>query len=303
MRVHAVIVTYRRPDHTAAVVSALFDQSRPPDTTLVVNNGPSGEVAGIVGAGPGVRVVDAPDNLGPAGGWGIALREVLAVAADDDWLLIADDETPPPDRETVARLLTFALAQNADDSAVAGVGLVGGRYRSRSGRVQRIPDDELHGAVDVDTIGGGHWPLLRIGSIRDVELPDAELFFGFEELEYFLKVRHADRRLVIDGDAWMAQRRRTDRLGVTVRQRRREVLPPWRAYYSTRNEIVIARRFGGRVAAALAATRGVARAARDASRLDASAVGAHLRGTIDGVCGKLGRTRQPPRPDSVSASR
>ena len=64
-RVHAFMVTFHRSEATGRAVEALLQQSRPPDTLLVVNNGPVGDVAHLAEL-PGVRVLDAGDNVGPA---------------------------------------------------------------------------------------------------------------------------------------------------------------------------------------------------------------------------------------------
>ena len=292
-RVHAFMVTFHRSEATGRAVEALLQQSRPPDTLLVVNNGPVGDVAHLAEL-PGVRVLDAGDNVGPAGGWALAIDDVLRRAADDDWMLIADDDTPPPSADTVADIIAFGNSQRALDPSVAGVGLVGGLYDRRRGQVARIADEQLHGAVDVDTLGGGHWPLLHVGSIRNVELPDARLFFGFEELEYFLKVRGAGLRLVTDGDQWKALRERANRTNVARADMRGAVLTPWRAYYSTRNEVVIGRRNATRIGVWRAVERGLARTARSLGRRDISSARANAIGTFDGCFGRLGRRREPP---------
>lgn len=286
------MVTYLRRDETTLSVTALLQQTRPPDTVLVVNKGPVGDVAHLANL-PRVKVVDVGDNVGPAGGWAIAIEDVLRRAADGDWLLFADDEIPARTQETVAKLLSFGEAQCALDPSLGGVGLVGGRFDAQRGRVSRIADDRLRGPIDVDTFGGGHWPLMRVGAIRDVERPDARLFFGFEELEYFLKVRAAGWRLVADGDQWRALRTAAGRTSVTTSQLRGATSPPWRAYYSTRNEIVIAKRFASRLGAVRSVGRGLARATRSLVRREWSSASAHTSGLFDGCLGRLGRRREP----------
>jgi len=294
-RIHAFMVTYRRVESTVAAVAALLAQSRPPDTIIVVNNGDEADGAAITAAHPSarVRVVNAGDNIGPAGGWELGVRTVLADANDGDWLLMADDEAPPPDHATIERLLEFAQGQVAIDPTVAGVGLVGGRFDRRTGTTVRLSDAELVGCVDVDTIGGGHWPLLRVAAIRSVQLPDPTLFFGFEELEYFLKIREAGLRLIVDGAAWQGLRVRWDRVGTSNTTLRRTALSPWRAYYSTRNQILIAHRFGTRTARWRAAGLGAARAGRSLIRRDIASSNAHLRGVWDGLLERRGRTWAP----------
>lgn len=77
-RIHAFMVTYHRVESTVAAITALLEQSRPPDTILVVNNGDAADGAAIAAAHPStrVRVVDAGDNIGPAGGWELGVQTV-----------------------------------------------------------------------------------------------------------------------------------------------------------------------------------------------------------------------------------
>lgn len=293
-RVNAFMVTYHRVEATIRAIDALLAQTRPPDTVLVVNNGGPDDGAAIASARPAVRLLDVGDNVGPAGGWALAIADILATATDDDWILFADDETPPPESTTIERLVDFAFEQFGRDPAVAGVGNVGGRFDRRVGAAVRLGDDELTDTVEVDTIGGGHWPLLRVAAIRTVEAPDASLFFGFEELEYFLKVREAGGRLLIDGDTWRSLRARHERVGLTISALRSAQPPAWRAYYSTRNSILIARRFGARQAPWRAAGRGGARMVRAVTRRRGRDAWAHACGVTDGVLGRRGRRWQPP---------
>lgn len=293
-RVHAFMVTYHRVEATIRAIDALLAQTLPPDTLLVVNNGNAEDGVAIASTHPAVRLVDAGDNIGPAGGWALAVADILARATDEDWILFADEETPPPESTTIERLVEFVLEQFEGDPAVAGVGNVGGRFDRRTGAAVRLDDDELVGAVDVDTIGGGHWPLLRVAAIRTVEAPDASLFFGFEELEYFLKVREAGGRLLIDGDTWRSLRARHERVGLTTSDLRSAQPAVWRGYYSTRNSILIARRFGTWQAPWRAAGRGGARTLRALARRRGREAWAHACGVADGALGRRGRRWQPP---------
>src|SRR4029453_7830814 len=95
------------------------------------------------------------------------------------------------------------------------VGLVGSRFDRRRARLQRLPDSELgHGPLDVDYIGGGHLPLYRVAAVRAVGVVDPSYFFGFEDLEYGLRLRSRGWRVVADGDQWLELRRAQGRLGL-----------------------------------------------------------------------------------------
>ena len=130
-------------------------------------------------------------------------------------------------------------------------------------------------------------------------MPDfvAALWLVTESVKQTARSRAAGSRLIADGDRWRELRAAAGRTGVTTAQLRGATLPPWRAYYSTRNEIVIAKRFASRLGVGRSIGRGLARATRSLLRREWSSSGAHASGVIDGCFGRLGRRREPPAPD------
>lgn len=245
-RVHGVLVTYRRPIDLAKTLRVLFEQTRPPDTLVVVDNDASCSARPIVDAYPLAVYVAAGDNLGPAGGLALGVAAALPHAEDDDWILLLDDDDPPMHAEQLAQLYEFAGRVSSKDSRIGAVGLVGARYNARRGRNERVGDSDLHGVVRVDSIGGNQLPMYRARAVRGVGVPDAALFFGLDDLEYGLRFVAAGWTIVVDGDAWRRLRAGHCRVGLTGGQLRVEtLLSPWRSYYASRNMIVIARRFGG----------------------------------------------------------
>ena len=116
------------------------------------------------------------------------------------------------------------------------------------GRLVRVPDAELVGSVDVDVVGGGQFPIYRVGAVREVGVFDEQLFFGFDDLEYGLRLRRAGFDVLADGDVWRPRRenRATPYVGKTLTLGE----PGWRRYYSVRNLIYILRRHHRTYAAA-----------------------------------------------------
>jgi GT2 family glycosyltransferase len=291
----AVAITYRRPEALGKTLQAVLDQTRPPDLVIVVDNDPEGSAAATA-ASFGATYLPMRANLGPAGGISAGIGWVIE-RTEIDWLILIDDDDPPSGREVLEVLAGIARSL-CRDAQFGGVGLVGARYDRRRGAVVRLADSELRGLVDVDCIGGGQFPLYSADALRNVALPDARLFFGFDDLDLGLRLRDGGYRLVCDGDSWHEGRSKAGRLGLSSP---RSALPAWRRYYSVRNQILIARRYGRRPA--LHATmRGIASGSRELLcgrwREGLSAV----RGVTDGVAGRTGARVMPTANPAKSAA-
>ncbi|MGH9031946.1 MAG: glycosyltransferase [Acidimicrobiia bacterium] len=235
-------MTYRRRQPLVASLTAVASQTRRFDHFVVVDNSPSTDneraVRGVV---PGAEYVAAPENLGPAGGIAVGIRHVLTHAGDDDWVMTLDDDDPLPEPGAIAMLTDFAAESRARDPVTGGVGLTGTRFDRRRGRILRVPDDELHGAVPVDCIAGNQCPLYAVRALRSVGPPRSELFFGLEELELGLRLRDAGYSLYGHGPTWCEGRARSGRLGMRLEPARTLAEPTWRRYYSLRNLVWILR--------------------------------------------------------------
>ena len=305
-RLHAVLVTFERPRELATMVRVLADGTERLDSLVIVDNSrlPQGEPEGATDAAHRVLVIETHENLGPAGGIALGMDRILATASDDDWILVLDDDDPPPTPESVASLSHFANACADDDPAVGGVGSNGGRFDPKTGEIRRVPDAELHGPVDVDYLPGGALPLYRARAVRDVGTPMAELFFGYDDLEYGLRLRAAGYRLVAHGDVWRHNRERSARLGLgTSLRSARATNSGWRLYYSRRNLIAILRLHSLRGPAVRASVITLAKPLFDVrgGHQLVDALGLSIRAVVDGWTGRLGRTVEPPSPPRLVA--
>jgi glycosyltransferase involved in cell wall biosynthesis len=308
-RLFGVLITFRRPRELAAGLQRLAEQRRPLDLLVVVDNSPTPEAVLLVDRyrahGLRAEYVAAPENLGPAGAVALAMRGLLQAAVDDDWIVLLDDDNPPAGPEQFAELLGFARRMRREDPRLAAVGLVGARFDWRRGRLLRVPDDELHGPVPVDYIGSGQFPLYRVPAVRTVGPFKAELFFGFEELEYGLRLRRAGWSLYADGERWRRRRLAAGRLGVEGGPSRRLAEPTWRRYYGLRNLIHIllaARRRAAAIRVTLLA--GLGKPLLNTPRHPGRSI-RHLqlnwRACRDGWAGRLGRTVEPEVPAPAEA--
>ena len=304
--IHGILVTYRRPQQLVASLTAVASQTRPFDRFVVVDNSPSpdGERA-VRDLVPDAEYVAATENLGPAGGIAVGMRSILAHAGDNDWVMTLDDDDPLPEPGTVAMLADFAAESRASNPATGGVGLQGTRFDQRVGRILRVPDRDLHGAVPVDCIAGNLCPLYAVRALRSVGTPRAELFFGLEELEFGLRLGRAGYSLYAHGPSWYEGRVRGGRLGVRIAPTRSLSEPTWRRYYSLRNLVWILRAIGRpRSALRVTAIAGVAKPLANLP-VQPRAAYCHLRLNLaacrDGWMNRMGRTVEPA--GSASESR
>lgn len=294
-RFAAFVITYRRPAVAEATVAALLAQTRPPEHVLVLDNGGSRELTRRLRRFAAVTWVGLEGNLGPAGAAARGLAQLAR--AGFEWIYWGDDDDPPGTPETLERLLDLAAESPAD---VAAVGAVGSLWDWRRGEVVRLADQELHGTLEVDVIAGSSQLVVRHTAL-EVGLPDARLFFGFEEPEYCLRLRAAGRRLLVDGDLMLGYRARAGRLQL---ERRKAWIPShsratlWRRYYSTRNYVFAMRKtFARPDLARREAVKAVVRSL--AAWLRGPGYGLafsrlQLRAVADGYRGRLGCTVLPP---------
>jgi len=307
-RVFAILVTYRRPAELSRMLERLAASDRVPDELVVVDNDPTPAARTAVERFPGTTLfVGAPENLGPAGGIALGMARVLDQADSDDWVLLLDDDDPPHDGLSLRKLVAFGDRMFGLDPNTGGVGLVGARFDLRRGEMVRVPDAELTGPVALDYLGGNQFPLYRVDAILRVGTFREGLFFGFEELEFGLRMRRAGFALYADGDEWRTWRSTWGRLGIAVRPAAALGEPGWRRYYALRNLIAILRAAGSiRGALRVTLVLGLAKPLRNLVRRPRLAA-AHLalgwRATRDGWMGRMGRTVEPDLPRPVAQDR
>jgi hypothetical protein len=238
-----------------------------------------------------------PENTGPAGGNAAGMASVLERAADEDWILILDDDRLTGPGETARTLRDFGEFLTARGARVGAVGQVGARFDRRRGRLVRLSDDDLAGPVRVDYVAGNQMPTLRVAAAREIGVFDPTLFFGFDDLDYCERLRRHGYGVYVYGPAGLAARRRFGRLGADVGPPpRRE--NAWRRYYAVRNHIVIMRRYTSvRRAVSVTVAQLFARPVLDIVRRkgDARMFAATMRGCVDAWTGRLGRTVEPPQ--------
>lgn len=292
-RLFCVLATYHRPDGLAVTLEAIKAQTRPPDVIVIVDNGSDSAVRPVAERF-GAQYIDAKENLGPAGAFSLAMEKVLSQAGPGDWVVTIGDDDPPSPADRFEQLWDFGLRMVDLDERVAGVGAMGARYDRHSGKFVRVPDSELRGPVRVDYLGGNQL-LHRCESLRHVGTYRSELFFGFEEAEWGFRATRSGWSLYAHGAVWRDDRLRYNRMG-TSRPRTPVDTSAWRRYYSVRNATMLAREHAkwrrAAITTGLRGGLGGAAALFVAGRPFAEVL-LPMRGAVDGLKGKSGRTIDP----------
>ena len=315
-KLFAVLVTYRRPAELARTLENLSGQTRRPDLLIVVDNGPTDETKDIVeraaeGSSGAVEYMPMTENLGFTGGVAAAMGHVLEQADDRDWIVICDDDDPPNSTDAFAALMRFAEDMIVREPSTAGVGLGGARFDFRRGRTVRVPTKELKGPVALDYIGGGYFGCYRVAAIRDVGPWSPEIFFGFSEGEFGLRLKRRGYTLWGLGEVWRERRVAAGRGSYDFRPSPRLSQVGWRRYYSLRNVIWILRHHGhARAAMRVTIVNGLGKPLANfpiAPRLALGHLRLNAKAIRDGWTDRMGRRVEPipwgPRPDERTGSR
>lgn len=299
-RLFGVLVTFRRPVALGETLRRLTEQDRRLDQLVVVDNDPSAESrSAVAGAGPiagSVEHLEMPENVGFTGGVAAGMRWVLERADDRDWIVVLDDDDPVPYPIVFSELGRFGAEMLQRDPKTAGVGMSGGRFDWRRGRIRRVADRELGGPVRVDHVAGNQVPLYLVGAVRDGGTFHAPLFFGLSEIEFGLRLTRQGFSFYAHGDLWRRLREKANRMNLDDRPSWRLAPMNWRRYYVLRNSIYMLRRFEHPWTAVRVATVNIAKPVVNLPvqpRLAMQHLRTNLRACRDGWVGRMGRQVEP----------
>lgn len=290
MRIGLVIATRNRSSVLAETLRAVRAQTRPPDEIVVVDNDSADDtLERLAREFPEVLAVKAGDNTGVNGGLALGLRALEGRGLDAYWML-DDDTLPPPDS-----LEELEAALGAAPQA-SGIGYQGGtirwgaiRHAKSPAEVARLPS-LAPGLREVDffLVDGA---LVKREAVDAVGLPPENYFMMIGDVEYPYRMTRAGFRLAVF---------ESDRLHRATLGGRGDASgkPAWRAYYKARNQVRMALDYRSPLllAAALARTARLALAYARPGRGDGARARALLRGALDGLRGRMGRTVEPTGP-------
>jgi GT2 family glycosyltransferase len=257
-RIAALVLTHNAPQALARCLAAIDAQTTRPVEIVVVDNAstPPVRAEDLTPLGPPLRVVRSDSNLGPAGGWAIALRDFLAHGGSHAWLM---DDDIVPDPKCLAKL-----------------------WDASSGH----PESAFVVPVSIQPDGtAGRWGswcgfLIAQEIVEAVGLPRADLFWWAEDTEYcHWRIPEAGFPLRFVEEAVVhhdAIRQGGD-------------LPVWKYYYESRNMLYLHWHIMHRMGRyPKNFTRLVGRAIFRQKKRRLSCLTAIGRGLVDGAFGRLG---------------
>ena len=185
------------------------------------------------------------ENLGGAGGFATGIK--LAVHEGADWIWLMDDDAMPA-QDALEKLLQPPL----DESCVYGSIAVGDNSDHLCWPVETDTGKKLNTLDDLyaPRIPVSFHPFLGFFINRQLVekagLPDSSFFLSGDDVEYCLRCGHHGGKVFLCRDSKL-KHPMPPRKSISIFELRINLLvqPPQRAYYNTRNKIVIARRYYG----------------------------------------------------------
>lgn len=234
------IITYNRSAQLLSTIQKVFDQSHPIDKLWIIDNSDNSKTKEAILSLRNEKIVyhRMGHNSGPAGGAKVGLE--LVAAEGYDWIYWGDDDDPPPFPYVFEDLI--AMLQFEDSVKLGQVGIVGQKLNKNSGILQRISDNELqeNPLLLVNNIAGNQCKIISRKAIEKGVFPDRELFFGFEELSFDLRLAREGFSSGVNGPFHYLLRQKYNKLGFKKDLiRKRSLQDLWRNYYSTRNLLYI----------------------------------------------------------------
>lgn len=246
----AVVLTHRRPRLATALVRNLIGvEGFPPERVIVVVDRDGGlEDPRLEHQ---VHLLRLMQNGGPAAGFGAGLQAAFerpatrfAYLCEDD-VLLEGVHTPRVKglRDETAR----HLAQGRRIGAVVAYGRVFRPHRGGT-TLPFSPDPDGPRLQHVDAAAWGATLVTREVWAAGVR-PDPSLFFGYEDFDFFFRVRNAGLEVLVDRDSGARPVESATGRTQTVAHQQAGHRPsfdeePWRAFYVARNFCTLARRHG-----------------------------------------------------------
>lgn len=237
MKFAGFIITYNRPDLLKDTIEQVFAQTLPPEKLWIIDNSEENkteEMIKLLLTFP-LEYVRMGYNAGPAGAAAIGLE--IVGNAGYDWIYWGDDNDPPFRLDCFERLLD--IRDKVSNTGVLGT--VGHFFDMNRGLVRRTSNEKLHQDkfLKVDFVAGGMCMIVNGDVARNGVSPNSNLFFGFEELDFCLKVKKQGFEVVVDSGLFLQAREASDRMGfIKPKYIKKDNLS--REYYSLRNLLMIA---------------------------------------------------------------
>ena len=276
----AVVLTYRRPQWASEVVLDLLEnEGLEPDRVVLVVNGDGGlDDPELEKA---IRVISLPYNAGPAGAFAHAMRYVRD-RSEARWVYLCEDDQkgyhglPSPRlRSLIDEVERFQ--RDVPGRPVGGVLASGRNVDMRTGRTHRLEASSSGARLQEADFGPWWGALLSRRVVDEGVLPDENMFWWAEDLEFWVRVRAAGFRVLVDRVSHEAARHKASSG------------EPWCGYYMARNQFYLRRRHGNIRWTILHVFKTARRFQLAPSRTHRVAI---LRGFADGLLGRTGRNTE-----------
>lgn len=230
------VVTYHRPAILKETIRKIFDQTVPLSKLFIMDNSEDSLTETMILELQDERLFyyRMGFNAGPAG----AAKKGLELCGKDgfDWIFWGDDNDPPFRSDCFERLLAIQY----ESPYVGVIGSVGQFFDKKKGVIKRVQTRllEKKKTLEVDYVAGNMCMLVK-GEVARVGIcPDPELFFGFEELDFCLKVQRRGYIILVDSCLFLEARKASGRLEyeVPIYYKKQNLN---REYYSLRNLLYI----------------------------------------------------------------
>ncbi len=236
IRLGGFIITYNRPLVLLQTLEAVFSQTLPPEFIWIIDNSENLETDHSIATlqDPRIKYQRVGYNAGPAGAAALGLK--LCARDGADWIYWGDDNDPPFRADCFERLLAISNV-----NPFCGVlGTVGQFFDRKKGVIKRVQTRLLEKKewIEVDYVAGNMCMLVSGEVAKAGIVPNPDLFFGFEELDFCLRVSRKGYSIVVDCGLFLEARKKYDKMDFErpfYKQKKNLV----REYYSLRNLLMI----------------------------------------------------------------
>lgn len=240
----AFIMTFERPKILIETIKKVQNQLYPPEVIYVIDNSYSRDTEIILEKLDLNNIIyfRVGYNSGPAGASKIGLTKL----ADEGykWIYWGDDDDPPRNNLEFQQIFEGIKKLQSNNVFLGIIGGKGGSFNKFTGRTKSLTNAELKKSdfVEVDVVPGNHTMVVNAEIIDKGILPNENLFFGFEELDFCLKVKKKQYKIYITAHTWLQVRLNANLINNNYHWKsssfgKTENLI--RDYYSTRNLLYI----------------------------------------------------------------
>lgn len=230
LKVASVVVSFDRPDILKRTLESILGQSTPPDTIVVVDNSPNDNTRRMIEKDlPFVVYKHFPENIGSEGG----CREGVKLAyRQHDYIWLLDDDCIA-DRSALSEMLKW-IKQLEKEKKIGAVRSARGKEQKRE-----VP------ATETEDLNAWRGTLISSAAVKNLGLPDDDLFLYAGDMEYGLRMRSEGYRIYVVTSSRIDSIHLSEKIKVGMGAVKAEIYKqPFRIYYAFRNELFVYLKYG-----------------------------------------------------------